>query len=164
MRYSTTSLSAITLCVCMMLCHHTNGTDMWSTPSPFTNNNPNQIQMAGQQWNQQPNTNMQSGSNNWNNVATPMHLNNNQGQPQSSERLIIHTTTYPKKWDHVTIHFSGKYRFASLEWSKFSRHTQWQMKPTWKGQNFLVICYKGNEKYQRVKDFYDVSSYSYTVK
>ncbi|KAI8055843.1 hypothetical protein BDF22DRAFT_672483 [Syncephalis plumigaleata] len=127
------------------------------------------MDMRGQQWNQQHNTNMQFGSNNWNNVATPKHPNNNQGQQwnqQPSAKIKFKPAKWnkavlspdhpnPKTKDDIIIHFSGKYRFESLKWSKFSRHTQWQMKPTWKGQNFLVICYKGNEKYQRVKDFYD---------
>ncbi|KAI8055849.1 hypothetical protein BDF22DRAFT_653566 [Syncephalis plumigaleata] len=52
--------------------------------------------MAGQQWNQQHNTNMQFGSNNWNNAATPIHPNSNQGQPQSPEKMIIDAVKYEK--------------------------------------------------------------------
>ncbi|KAI8054609.1 hypothetical protein BDF22DRAFT_775365 [Syncephalis plumigaleata] len=163
MKYSTTSLSAITLCVCMMLSHRTNGMDMRGTPSPFTNNNPNQIQMAGQQWNQQLNTNMQVGSNNWNTAATPMFLappGNSQEQLldlsefHPPEKMIIQATVDPNTQD-VYIEFSGKYKFRPRRWAGNSGHNQYRMKPTWNGQKLLVTCYKENKRYEKVKAFYD---------
>ncbi|KAI8048682.1 hypothetical protein BDF22DRAFT_258347 [Syncephalis plumigaleata] len=199
MRYSTTSLSAITLCVCMMLSHHTNGMDMWGTPSPFTNNNPNQMPMTGQQWHQQPNTNMQFESNNWNNVATPMHPNDNQGQqwnqqrsakikfrsakwskaalspdhpsnkhdksqhmsqPQSAERMTIHTTPHPKNRRDLIIHFSGKYKFKPMVWQGSVATSRYKIESEMGKGELLVVCDKGNVEHENAKRFYDVS-YSY---
>ncbi|KAI8047706.1 hypothetical protein BDF22DRAFT_748560 [Syncephalis plumigaleata] len=138
-----------------MLSHHTNGTDMWSTPSPFTNNNPNQMPMAGQQWHQQPNTNMQFGSNNWNNAATPIHPNSNQGQPQSPEKMIIQATIDYNSNNDITFHFSGKYKFKPMKWAVSSGYPYYKKKVTWNRQDLLVTCYKDNKKYGKVKAFYD---------